>query len=319
MATFKIDITSSQNYATSLASKGIAGEDLAKGSICYLDDDGKYYLASAINTDTKDSELRIAINDILLNEENYLLEQGYFSSISTFTKGLSYYLSETAGHFTNTEYTNGSIIRYIGTAENTSKLRFNPQHSLGFVPEDSANKNIANGYPSLDSNGLLLTSQLTLALFAAASGDYTYEEGDVIIITSDIGDIQHYIYKGGTKTTVSEYSEINSSQIDWSQLVSVPTTIAGYGITDTYTKTEADGKYLLNITDTLDGDLTVTGDLEISGLAGFGNSSPIYKIDLEGSGLITSAFSRQVSASRVGFVNSENAKRYFIRFRRKCK
>jgi len=50
----------------------------------------------------------------------------------------------------------------------------------------------------------------------------------------------------------------------WSIITSPPTTLGGYGITDAYTKTETDGKYLLNTTDTLVGTLTATafsGDL----------------------------------------------------------
>jgi hypothetical protein len=128
MATFKLNITPEQNYATSLASEGTAGEDLVSGSLCYLNDDGKYYLASATNIKCKDRELRMAISDIIVNSSGFLLEQGYITLISSFTLGQVYYLSETPGQITNTIYDNGSVTRYIGTAESTSKLRFNPDN-----------------------------------------------------------------------------------------------------------------------------------------------------------------------------------------------
>jgi hypothetical protein len=51
----------------------------------------------------------------------------------------------------------------------------------------------------------------------------------------------------------------------FASLTSKPTTIVGYGITNAYTKTEADAKYLLNTTDTLTGVLTVTSDIETGG------------------------------------------------------
>lgn len=53
-------------------------------------------------------------------------------------------------------------------------------------------------------------------------------------------------------------------------LTSKPTTISGFGITDAFTKTESDAKYLLNTTDTLTGDFTATGTIISSGT---GNSS----------------------------------------------
>ena len=59
----------------------------------------------------------------------------------------------------------------------------------------------------------------------------------------------------------------------FASLTSKPTTIAGYGITDTYDKVEADGKYLLNTTDTLTGDLTVTGNVILTGTSFIGNAS----------------------------------------------
>jgi surface protein len=49
---------------------------------------------------------------------------------------------------------------------------------------------------------------------------------------------------------------------NFSDLQNKPTTVAGYGITDAYNKTESDAKYLLNTTSTFTGNLTVTGNVE---------------------------------------------------------
>lgn len=100
--------------------------------------------------------------------------------------------------------------------------------------QQTSEKGVANGYASLDANGKVLGSQIpdlaivevltatetSLAAFAAASASYEYEEGDVIIIDNGAGNISHYLYKGGIKTDVNEYSQINSTTIDASAIVS---------------------------------------------------------------------------------------------------
>lgn len=154
MATFQLSITPEQNYATSLASEGTAGEDLLAGSICYLNDDGKYYLASATNIKCKDRELRLVIRNMFANTTYFLLEQGYITLISSFTLGQVYYLSETAGEITTTKYDNGSIIRYVGTAESTSKLRFNPDNiDNDFYLQEQITQNTNDISTKADLNG----------------------------------------------------------------------------------------------------------------------------------------------------------------------
>lgn len=122
MGTFKLAINVEENYATSLVSKGIAGENLNSGKICFLDNDGKWYLASASNQDILDRELRIVLFDIIENQEGLLLEQGTVVSLGL-VKGTLYYLSNTSGEATNISPSNKI---YIGTAESDSKLKFNP-------------------------------------------------------------------------------------------------------------------------------------------------------------------------------------------------
>lgn len=47
----------------------------------------------------------------------------------------------------------------------------------------------------------------------------------------------------------------------WDKIWNKPTTLSGYGITDAYTKSDADGKYVLKAGDTVTGDLSVAGQL----------------------------------------------------------
>lgn len=47
----------------------------------------------------------------------------------------------------------------------------------------------------------------------------------------------------------------------WDKIWDKPNTLSGYGITDAYTKSDADGKYVLKAGDTVTGDLSVAGQL----------------------------------------------------------
>lgn len=112
---------------------------------------------------------------------------------------------------------------------------------------NNSEKGVASGVATLDSNGKLVNSQIpdlaitsvilatqtTIAAFAAASGSYTFDQGDVIILDNGNGDF--YMYNGGTKTVVSSYNSVEATEIDWSQITNRPTTVAGYGITDAVT------------------------------------------------------------------------------------
>lgn len=53
----------------------------------------------------------------------------------------------------------------------------------------------------------------------------------------------------------------NKPSYSFGELSSHPTTLGGYGITDAYTKSDADGKYVLKAGDTVTGDLSVAGQL----------------------------------------------------------
>ena len=95
-----------------------------------------------------------------------------------------------------------------------------------------------DGLASLDSNGTIPTTQLpdlaitstitptetTIADFATNSANYTFQQGDVIII-DDNGSLTHYLYKGGVKTDVNEYSKLTTSEIAISQVIGLQTAL----------------------------------------------------------------------------------------------
>ena len=72
--------------------------------------------------------------------------------------------------------------------------------------------------------------------------------------------------KGATTAWVKSQGYItSSSSVAWNNITGTPTTISGYGITDAYTKTEADGKYV-----------ALTGNQTVAGVKTF-NNEVIFK------------------------------------------
>jgi len=71
---------------------------------------------------------------------------------------------------------------------------------------------IANIFGSATPFAKIVSNENTLALFAAASDDYTFVEGDVIIIVTADNIAETYIYVGGTKTNVVNYINLEDEK-----------------------------------------------------------------------------------------------------------
>jgi hypothetical protein len=140
------------------------------------------------------------------------------------------------------------------------------QNTLGFTPENPSNKGAANGYAGLDAGGKVPSIQLPSfvdeviesANFAAlpvtgSSGliyvtldtNLTYRwSGSAYVEISQslaLGETSATAYRGDRGKTGYDHSQIvtgNPHAVTFAQLGSKPTTIAGFGITDAYTKTE---------------------------------------------------------------------------------
>ena len=89
------------------------------------------------------------------------------------------------------------------------------QDDLGFTPEDSANKGVANGYPSLGADSKIPSSQLPAIAITSvdtvanetAQLALTAEEGDVAIRTDES---KTYIHNGGSAGTMADWSEMST-------------------------------------------------------------------------------------------------------------
>ncbi|QIG62347.1 hypothetical protein [Tenacibaculum phage JQ] len=92
------------------------------------------------------------------------------------------------------------------------------QKGVSIATLDGSGKLDASQVPDIAITSVIVATETNITDFAANSGNYTFEQGDVIII-DDAGNTSHYIYKGGVKTDVNEYSEISVSEVQISQVV----------------------------------------------------------------------------------------------------
>ena len=140
----------------------------------------------------------------------------------------------------------GQISDDINTInDDITDIQADKQDKLGYTAEDIANKDQANGYAGLDENGKVkldvipdLSLQRTyvvsnsterMEITDAISGSKAYE--------TSTGN--SYIYNGETwlLQAKADWENVN---LNFNNISNPPTTIAGYGIKDAYTKLETD-------------------------------------------------------------------------------
>lgn len=96
-------------------------------------------------------------------------------------------------------------------------LKSNPN---GIAATDADGKILTSQLPPIAITSVILATETTISDFAANSGNYTFEQGDVIVL--DNGNGSYFMYNGGVKTDVNSYNQITASEIDWSQIVNIP-------------------------------------------------------------------------------------------------
>ena len=141
------------------------------------------------------------------------------------------------------------------------------QTSLGFTPENAANKGAANGYAGLDGTGKVPAAQLpgfvddvvecanlaafpavgeTGIIYVAIDTNMTYRWTGSAYVSMNgslaLGETSATAYRGDRGKTAYDHSQVadgtNPHATTFANLATKPTTIAGFGITDAYTKTE---------------------------------------------------------------------------------
>jgi len=127
MADFKINVKVLNSIINNVEEIGVAGESLTEGSLCYLNGDNKWYLASSTDAAKCSTELRIAQQAIIIDTAGPLLQYGVKGALGPFTIGEKLYVGETPGAIVSGAPTNPAHYqRYIGTANSVTSLVFNP-------------------------------------------------------------------------------------------------------------------------------------------------------------------------------------------------
>lgn len=142
----------------------------------------------------------------------------------------------------NNEEDAGTIVTNTSQLVNDGEdgtSRFIEEDELGTIAYEDSNqyikqqeREIPNGIATLDGAGKLKTDQIpdlaitdvvtptetTIEAFVTNNANYTYQQGDVIVIDDGSGDVTHNMYKGGDKSLVTSYSEINATEFAISQI-----------------------------------------------------------------------------------------------------
>jgi len=113
----------------------VAGENLTAGKICYLNSDGKVYIASNESASTSTGLLFYSKYDIAMNSRGLFMIRGWVPS-SAIDDGSIYYLG-LAGAMTLTAPTAiGSVSRQIGVALSNTELYFSPDVNANLISAD---------------------------------------------------------------------------------------------------------------------------------------------------------------------------------------
>ena len=175
-----------------------------------------------------------------MNVENIgdLASKSYVDgSISTLENSVTGTINEINSNITTI---NGTI---SGIVNDITGLQSGKQDALGYTAEDVANKNQANGYAGLDSNGKIKLEAIPdLSLQRTYIVENATERAGLTDLISgakayETSTGNSYIYNGETWLLVAK-ADWENINLSFNNIVDTPTTIGGYGITNAYTKAE---------------------------------------------------------------------------------
>ena len=164
----------------------------------------------------------------------------------------NYYLKSTADGLALTHVTTGTVANFYATGEVSAG-------GVGSGGSGGGGGLIENVYGSSSLGDEFSDSDLNNT-FNAYSINQIYLDvknlksgAAVSLVVNGTGTVLTNIVKTGSTITATK------GNLAFSSLTSKPTTIAGYGITDAYTKTQADGKYVLKSGSNMTGTLNWVG------------------------------------------------------------
>ena len=148
------------------------GNSVVSGDLLYLDNDGAYRKVSNTGETTSSTELRIATTTISSGATGAALIQGKLTT-SGLVAGDKYWLG-TGGAFTNTQPTaDGSIVRYIGTALNTTIIEFMPDETYIEITTGTGGVASQPAFVNVTSSYSILTTDYTINVTASGATTQT--------------------------------------------------------------------------------------------------------------------------------------------------
>jgi hypothetical protein len=212
------------------------GEDVNGGDLLYLSSGSTYLKASNTSEVTTSTELRIAVENILSGQTGNGLIQGKYTTTGL-TAGDQYWVGASNGTYTNIQPSgNGDIVRYVGTALDSTILEFKPDEtwieiSSASIPSTTpqpAIKNVTTNYNLLSTDytinvtttgdttqTLPLSVSLTGKIYNIKNSDSTGTSAITIATTS--GELIDNLYGGG-----------NDLQIIFPQSIKLQSTGSGW-------------------------------------------------------------------------------------------
>lgn len=212
------------------------GEDVTDGDLLYLSSGSTYLKASNTSEGTSSTELRIAVENILSGQTGNGLIQGKYTTTGL-TAGDQYWVGASNGTYTNIQPSgNGDIVRYVGTALNSTILEFKPDEtwieiSSASIPSTTpqpAIKNVTTSYNLLSTDFTINVSTTgdttqTLPLSVSLTGKiYNIKNSDstgtsTITIATTSGELIDNLYGGGNdlQTIFPQSIKLQSTGSGW--------------------------------------------------------------------------------------------------------
>jgi len=221
-SSFSIKVWGTKNETINIVVDGslgldsiIYGENLTNGTLVYLNADGKYYKADNTAESTSTTELRLILEDGLLDEEKLALSKGQYTTTSL-TAGLEYV--GTNGTITNSRPTlETETVRIVSTAINATTRYFDASKTWingtaskinGVTIAGAGTEFLDNVFKILNSTDQ--TKKLEFDLSQIASG-----ETRVASLQDKDGIIAYLSDVGGSSTNPTRVEMGVSNVIDW--------------------------------------------------------------------------------------------------------
>jgi hypothetical protein len=177
------------------------GENVISGDLLYLSSGGTYLKTSNTTDTTCSTELRIATETILSGQTGNGLIQGKYTTTGL-TQGDKYWVGATSGTYTNIQPNgDGDIVRYVGTALNSTTLEFMPDETWIEISSVSTPTSTQPAIINVTTSYSIGLTDYTINV--TTTGDTTQTLPDSSTITGKIYNIKNSDSTGTSTLTIA--------------------------------------------------------------------------------------------------------------------